>query len=57
MKIIRLPLDFPLGEVSSLLDITPRKRKIIENILLVELSEFDYEVLVEFLDRQEAAND
>lgn len=52
MKVITLPKTFPISEIFAFLDIYILKSRELESYTIIEMSEFDYFVLKDYLRRE-----
>lgn len=52
VKVIKLPLTFPLSEVFAHLEIYLLRKRVLEDGVLVEMDTFDAIVLKEYLEKE-----
>lgn len=52
MKIVTLPKGFPVSEIFSLLDIYTLRSRELDNEIIIEMSEFDYYILSNYINRE-----
>lgn len=52
MKVAALPKGFPVSEIFSLLDIYILKSRELDNEIIIEMSEFDYYILNNYINKE-----